>query len=415
MERATGGRQVDGRRGRSGARWGRGTRVGVAVATVGGLIALTGCSPGGASAPDTTAPAAAASSVADGAWPTTDPAAAGFDPVALQAIAADAEAAGSNCMAVVRDGALVASWYWNGTDVHTTQDVFSATKSVTSALVGIAEADGGLDRHEAASRLVPQWAGGPSDGVTVEQLLSNDSGRYWSAASDYLEMTRAPNRTTYAVGLSQEHAPGEVWVYNNAAIQTLDAVLVGATGEPTADLAEQRLLGPVGMSDSSMTRDAGGATATYFGLQSTCEDMARFGQLYLQQGAWGDRQVVPAEWVQASVGRPSQPINSAYGYLWWLNRPGSVVSDPLAQRSAAEAAAAPSSQLVPGAPEDMYWAIGLGGQIVQVDPGSGTVVVRLGPARRDGTRDGPGNAGAYGPADTARVVTEALQGAPSGG
>jgi CubicO group peptidase (beta-lactamase class C family) len=348
-----------------------------------------------------------------GSWASVDPAEAGFDPAALDRVAADAEAAGSNCMAVVRDGRMVASWYWNGTDAHSTQDVFSATKSVTSALVGIAEADGDLDRSESASTFVPSWVGTPAEAVRVVDLLSNDSGRHWDARTDYLSLTAAADRTGFAVGLPQDRPPGEVWVYNNAAIQTLDAVISAATGESTAEFAATRLLGPIGMADSSMSLDRAGGTDTYFGLRSTCEDMARFGLLYLQQGEWGGRQVVPAEWVQASIGGSSQPINSAYGYLWWLNRPGSVVANPLASRTAAEASAAPTTQLVPGAPQDMFWAIGLGGQIVQVDPASSTVVVRLGPGRTGDGGSGPGGASGYGPGDTARVVTEALVGDPA--
>lgn len=398
-----------------------------AVALVGALavtVVVAGCRSGGSgtdagSPPSTTATSSAPSGAGvqgpGGSWATIDPAEAGFDPAALDRVAADAEAAGSNCMAVVRDGRMVASWYWNGTDPHSTQDVFSATKSVTSALVGIAEADGDLGRAQSASAFVPSWEGTPAEAVSVADLLSNDSGRHWDARTDYLSLTAAADRTGFAVGLPQDQRPGEVWVYNNAAIQTLDAVLSAATGESTAQFARDRLLDPLGMTDSSMSLDRSGGTDTYFGLRSTCEDMARFGLLYLQQGAWGDRQVVPAEWVHASVGGPSQEINSAYGYLWWLNRPGSVVSNPLASRTAAEAEDATTAQLVPGAPQDMFWAIGLGGQIVQVDPGSGTVVVRLGPGRTGDAGSGPGGASGYGPGDTARVVTEALVDPLAGG
>jgi CubicO group peptidase (beta-lactamase class C family) len=346
-------------------------------------------------------------------WARVDPAAAGFDPAKLDAIAADAQAAGSNCLAVVRHGELVAEWNWNGTDQATSQDVFSATKSLTSTLVGIAQGDGDLAVTDPAAAQIPAWQGTPADQVTIADLLSNDSGRHWDVVSDYLGLVSAKDRDTYAASLAQDDPPGATWVYNNAAIQNLDAVLRGATGQPTDQFATERLLEPIGMAHSSMSTDQAGGTATFTGLHTTCEDLARFGYLFLRGGEWDGTQVVPADWVAEATGRPSTDLNAAYGYLWWINREGPVLSDPLVATSAAEAAQMAPSRLVPGVPDDMYWALGLGGQVVQVDPGSDTVVVRLGPPSLS-TRTGPGNTGSYGPSDTARVVTEALVDRPAG-
>jgi CubicO group peptidase (beta-lactamase class C family) len=345
--------------------------------------------------------------VPDAEWDRVDPAVAGFDPAALDAIAADAAAAGSNCLAVVRHGRLVAEWTWSGTDPTTSQEVFSVTKAVASTLVGIAQGDGRLDVDDPAATWIPAWAGTPAAAVTVADLLGNDSGRHWDATTDYLGLLGATDRDAFAAGLAQDAAPGATWAYNNAAIQNLDAVVRGATGQETRRFADQRLFGPKGMAHTEMTVDGAGGTNMYFGVRSTCEDLARFGLLFLRDGAWAGRQVVPAAWVAAATGRPSQDLNAAYGYLWWLNREGPVLSDALRVTTAQQAAALAPSQLVPGAPDDMYWAIGLGGQIVQVDPGSDTVVVRLGPGRL-GAGDGPGRTGDYGVGDAARVVTEAL-------
>ena len=72
--------------------------------------------------------------------------------------------------------------------------------------------------------------------MTVRNLLSNDSGRFWSPESDYQELLQARDRTSYAVGLDQASPPGTVWAYNNAAIQTLDRVIRNATGTATDGL-----------------------------------------------------------------------------------------------------------------------------------------------------------------------------------
>src|SRR6266545_4607174 len=253
-------------------------------------------------------------------WSRVDPAAAGFDSAVLDQIAAEAQANASNCLAVFRHGELVADWYWNGTSATSTQEIFSTTKSITSTLIGIAQAEGLLDIHDRASQYIPQWVGTPAEVVTIQDLLSNDSGRHWDLVTDYVSLVQAGDRTNFAIGLAQDVAPGETWAYNNAAIQTLDAVLQGATGQDPASYAQSRLFGPLGMAHTSMTHDPSGNTNMFFGVQSTCEDMARFGYLFLRNGRWAGTQVVPQPWVDAATGQPSQPINAAYGYLWWLNR-----------------------------------------------------------------------------------------------
>jgi len=275
------------------------------------------------------------------------------------------------------------------------------TKSVTSTLVGLAQTDGDLALSDSAADYVPEWQGTDAAQVTVRNLLSNDSGRFWSTESDYGTLLQARDRTAYAVGLQQADPPGEVWNYNNAAIQTLDRVIRNATGTTTDEYAQERLFGPLGMASTRMTRDASGnSTQAFFGMQSTCPDLARFGQLFEQRGEWDGEQLLPRSWVQDAVGRSSQRLNAAYGLLWWVNREGAQLGP------VEEGAGDPrSGQLVPGAPEDLFAALGFGGQVVMVDPGSGTVVVRLGTL---GTGASP-TSGAYSLGDAVRVVTEALR------
>src|SRR4051812_34282437 len=133
------------------------------------------------------------------------------------------------------------------------------------------------------------------------------------------------------------------------------------------------------MAHTAMTRDLAGNAQTFEGLRSSCRDLARFGLLMLDNGQWGNRRIVSPGWVKQATGASSTPMNAAYGYLWWLNRYG-VLTGPLQPMTREQAAdpATPRRRLVPGAPARTYWAIGLGNQIIQVDPGTDTVVVRLG-------------------------------------
>jgi CubicO group peptidase (beta-lactamase class C family) len=338
-------------------------------------------------------------------WQKVSPASVGLSAAKLDQIAAQARGGKSNCLVVVRDGKLAGEWYFNGTGPNTTQDVYSATKSVAGTLVGIAQDDGDLSIRQSASTWIPEWRGSAAKAVTVRDLLSMDSGRQWSVFTDYVQLLGAADRTRFAIGLRQSAAPGKVWAYNNAAEQTLDRVLQRATGKDVLAFAPQRLFAPLGMAHTRMTTDKAGNAQMFEGLQSTCRDMARFGVLMLNQGRWGGKQIVSADWVKQATGRSSTRLNAGYGYLWWLNRKGvqgnvlSATTLPSARR-----AAATTGRIAPGAPSSMYWALGLGNQVVQIDPGSKTVVVRLGDANPLAL------SGTFGPSDASKVVTEAVVG-----
>lgn len=375
-----------------------------ALAAVVTLLAACSGAPGESVTP-TTAPPTASPTVTTPRLvvplPTAAPASLGVDPRRLAALADEAKAAGSTCFVVLRRGSVVGEWFWRGATPTSSREVFSVTKSVTSTLVGIAADAELLDVDQRASDHVPSWRGTDAATVTIRNLLSNDSGREWSATSDYSALIKAPDRTAYAVGLPQEHPPGTVWAYNNAAIQTLDAVLVSATGQRTAQFAQTRLFRPLGMRHTRMTW-SGDGTNLAFGMQSTCPDLARFGLLLAQDGSFEGQQVVSSAWVAAATAAPSQSLNAAYGYLWWLNRDGNLRA-PLDEINGLGAPVDPrQGRIVPSAPADLFAALGFGGQVVLVHPASETVVVRLGdPADVRGSSD-------YSIADAARVVTEAL-------
>ncbi len=332
-------------------------------------------------------------------WVHARPSSLGFSGKKLRAIARAAKPSATTCLLVARKGKVVGEWNWGGVAPEAPREVYSVTKSVTSTLVGMAQADGDLRVSQPASHFIADWWGTKSGGVTIRDLLSNDSGRHWDFSTDYGDLPQAQDRTQFAIDLRQQYPPGKVWAYNNAAIQTLDRVVSRATGQSTREYAATRLFGPIGMTHTQMTADPAGNTNTFFGLQTTCEDLARFGYLFLRHGRWGDRQVVPRAWVKAAVGAPSQRHNAAYGLLWWLNRRGPLI-DPLSTDAPGQPAP-PVGQEIPGAPADIFSAQGLGGQVVLVDPGSQTVVVRIGQFT-------PGGADQYSVRDAARFVTEAL-------
>ena len=226
------------------------------------------------------------------------------------------------------------------------------------------------------------------------------------AQTDYSELLAARSRTKYAVSLPQQYAPGSAWAYNNAAIQVLEPVLEKATGMPVARFARERLFEPLGMTHSSFITDRADDAAVFYGLRTTCLDIAKLGRLYLDggkvRGKAGGKRILDAAYVRHAVGRSSTVHNAAYGYLWWLNRPGALrgATDPV------DAQGQPlhpvTGQLAPSAPVDVFAALGFGGQVLLVDPSTRTMVVRLGLPAQPGAE-------AYGFTNAARVLTRALR------
>ena len=269
---------------------------------------------------------------------------------------------------VLSDGAIVYENYWltGGPDVHWMS--MSVGKSFVSALVGIALADGLIESIEdPITDYVPALAGSAYDGVRIKDVLQMSSGARWD--EDYSDPESDIMRFGYACGtgasldeftatLVREREPGTYNYYNSTDTQALGMLLAAATGRSLADYAEERLWEPLGMERAAYwITDNHGMEMAAGGLQLTARDYAKFGQLYLQQGSWQGRQVVPADWVHDSVTpdaphvmpglNPEYPVG--YGYQWW----------------------------VPAGDEGEFSAIGVYNQFIFVNPTKRMVIVKL--------------------------------------
>jgi CubicO group peptidase (beta-lactamase class C family) len=355
------------------------------------LLAVTACSNADGKAIDaatvTTPPVTASPPSAEtspssgdapgGEWEHAAPAEAGFDSASLDGLAEQAEAAGSSCLMVVRDGVVVSEHAWPG-PADQPREAFSITKSLTSLLVGIAQDRGDLALDDTAATYIPEWRGTASAGVTIEDLLANRSGREWSLKTDYRDLAaQATDKTAFAIQLGQAAPPGEIWAYNNAAVQTLSAVLAAATGEHPSEFAESALFGPLGMADSSLGIDEAGNALTFMGLRTTCGDLARLGTLVLNGGEWHGTQVVSEDYVHQATAVSSTELNAAYGYLWWLNHEGTIATPMLATGTGTDQSSQ-HGQILPAAATDIFWALGFNSQVLAVIPEAGVVAVRMG-------------------------------------
>lgn len=286
----------------------------------------------------------------------------------LAAMAAVAEQTNSTCLVVIHDGVLVGDWYWDGFSPNTPiPDVWSVTKSFTSAGIGIAQAEGLLDIHEAAANHIPQWQGTASAIVTIFDLITHTSGREWDFFSDFALFETA-DQTAYSLSFGQALDPGTRWDYSNLGTQSLEAALENAIGGDIEGYFRAKLFEPIGMK-ATMGRDAAGNPKVFTGLSATCRDLARFGYLYLREGRWKSRQVIPSAWIEEST-TSSTELNEAYGYLWWLNNPGHVVLPSVPEREEFD------GKMLPSAPDHMYMALGAFGQMIAVDPKDELVIVR---------------------------------------
>jgi len=185
-------------------------RIAAVVLLALAVIAAVACSSAGSSAPEgssATTSAPATTRYPAESWEHVDPADAGFDPAALSRLDGQAGAAGSSCLVVTRDGAVVDEQYWGGATTDTQRQAFSSTKSVTSVLFGIAQDHGSLSFDQPAADFIEPWQGTPADQVTIRDILSNDSGRHWDLVTDYKTMAvDAKDKTAFAIGLAQDHA-----------------------------------------------------------------------------------------------------------------------------------------------------------------------------------------------------------------
>ncbi|MFO7563029.1 MAG: serine hydrolase domain-containing protein [Enhygromyxa sp.] len=286
----------------------------------------------------------------------------------LAEMAAVAEQTNSTCLLVIRDGVLVGDWYWDGYNPNKAlPDVWSVTKSVTSAGLGIAAGEGLLDLHESAANHIPQWRGTASEIVSIFDLVTHTSGRKWDFFSDFA-VFEEDDQTAYSLSFEQERDPGSRWDYSNVGTQSLEEALENATGGDFEDYLRAKLFEPIGMT-ATMSRDAAGNPRIYTGLSATCPDLARFGYLVLREGRWEGRQVVPKAWIEESTS-PSTELNDAYGYLWWLNNPGRVVLPSAPERAEFD------GKMLPSAPDHMVMAFGAFGQMIAIDPKDEIVIVR---------------------------------------
>lgn len=214
-------------------------------------------------------------------------------------------------VAVVQHGRLMYEFYRDGSP-DKLRNVQSVEKSALAAVAGVALARGELPHLDVpVVTLVPEWAALNADPrsrqITVRHLLTMSAGFDTGSATSI--SGKMPPVQGWARPLAA--APGERFAYDNAIVVLLPAVIERVTGLPLPEYARRHLVEPMAM-----------AEPLYRGiLHLRTIDMAKLGQLFLQQGRWADRQLLPPEYVAAATqpqNRGGPPVSMPYGYFWWI-------------------------------------------------------------------------------------------------
>jgi CubicO group peptidase (beta-lactamase class C family) len=291
----------------------------------------------------------------DDGWTTASAESVGLDPARLAALTASIRAwpeLGVHAIVIERAGHLVYEEYFDGFDQRwgeplgrvsmsreTLHDLRSVTKSVVSALVGIALGAGAIKTlDESITTWFPEYADlntAERRRITLAHVLGMTSGLEWNEEipytdprNDEIRMTRDPEPLRYALSRPFAHEPGSEFTYNGGSTQVLAAVVSRATKTSLRDYARAVLFDPLGITRFEWLGDLAGMPSAASGLRLRARDLAKFGSLYLHGGRWNGKQVIPADWVERSTRRHFQfrPRTGAdaggefgYSYFWWYN------------------------------------------------------------------------------------------------
>jgi CubicO group peptidase (beta-lactamase class C family) len=233
---------------------------------------------------------------------------------------------------LVRHGQVVAEGWWSPYAAGEPHMLFSLSKSFTSTAVGLAITEGKLTVEDPVLRFFPDEA--PAEpsanlkAMRVRDLLTMSTGHHDEAIRNF-PFDADDSVVKKFLSLPVAHKPGTFFVYNTPATYMLSAIVQKVTGQTVLDYLRPRLFEPLGIENPTWQASKQGISLGGFGLSVRTEDIARFGQLYLQKGKWQGKQLVPAAWVEDATSRhmsngssPTSDWEQGYGYQFWRCRHG---------------------------------------------------------------------------------------------
>jgi CubicO group peptidase (beta-lactamase class C family) len=238
----------------------------------------------------------------------------------------DQQIDGMHSLMIVRHGKVIAEGWWSPYAAEHNHVLYSLSKSFASTAVGFAVAEGKLSIDDEVLKFFPDDA--PTNAsnnlkaMRVRDLLTMSTGH-----QD--EPPTAPDAVSAKSFLAEPvpHLPGTHFKYNTAATFMQSAIVQKVTGQTVLEFLRPRLFEPLGIERPVWDANFQGISLGGYGLRVRTEDIARFGQLYLQRGKWNGEQLLPAEWIELATSKqtsngsnPNSDWNQGYGFQFWRCR-----------------------------------------------------------------------------------------------
>ena len=220
--------------------------------------------------------------------------------------------------------------YYKNTELHTMQSV---SKSFTAAAIGIAIKNGVIKDLDV--KIMEYFVGFESSNpdprrneMTIRDVLTMTTGISWDelsmpytdTSSSCVQMEASQDWVKYVLDQPMAFKPGEKWEYSSGATILLSNIIKQSTGQDLADYVEQNLFNELGIQNYYWKHTPKGLTDAEGGLYLTPRDLAKLGYLYLNNGVWNGKPVLPDNWVENNLSKPLDTIwpDFKYGHQWWL-------------------------------------------------------------------------------------------------
>jgi CubicO group peptidase (beta-lactamase class C family) len=240
--------------------------------------------------------------------------------------AANAKVDTMHSFMLLRHGHVIAEGWWKPETADKPHILHSLSKSFTSTAVGLAVSEGKLSIDDPVLKFFPDDAPPqPSENLKsmrVRDLLTMNTG-HQSEAKFTAETPWVKSFLAQPVPFK----PGTHFLYNTPGTHTLSAIVTKVTGQTVLDYLKPRLFDPLGIENPEWGSSPQGNSFGGWGLKIRTEDIARFGQLYLQKGRWNGAQLIPAAWVEQATSKqvsngsdPTKDWDQGYGFQFWRCR-----------------------------------------------------------------------------------------------
>src|SRR5712671_5603530 len=262
-------------------------------------------------------------------WQVSTPEEQGMDSASLARLIENVGAYKQDSLMIIRHGKIVAEAYYAPYVAGISHDLRSVTKSVVGTLTAIQLKNGSLDSvdHPVMDLLSDRQIQNVDDrkkAMTVQSLLDMTSGIEWvekayTPGETIIRMYESPDRTAFVLNQPMAGVPGANFNYNGGNTYLLSALINKKSGQSALDFARKELFEPLGIESAKWGPvDAQGVTNGEAGLFLSPHDMARIGYLYLRNGMWEGKQIIPSSWVdRTKAGSVTATLGFHYANLWW--------------------------------------------------------------------------------------------------